>query len=385
MDTIDENEIEMEELETDEAFEEVAEKAESAQETAQAVWEELSAKAEAEPKEEAAPVEEKPNEITEAARKLAGAKKGKKRQTFVPEQAQGAVPPGAPAVEKYEPPVGFPVEDKEWFLSQPPQVQKNAATWFKNAQAKTTKIWQDLQREASTAKELNEVANEFVPKMKLPPGMTKGQAVRQLFEYQQAINEDDVGAIAEMIRYRGLDIQDVYARLQGQTQAPVRQHTPQQQPQSSLTADEVLRIIEQRDQHLNQQRTVSDATEQVRALGQEMQNGRYVWPEMHDPQAIQRIQDLITYFRKTNPNLGWQGFYKQAILQDRANRGTGSPSSSAQRLTPENIQAVKQASSSLRSRGGNGAIPRMSEPKPNESARESAEAAYYEVFGNKQH
>lgn len=369
-------ELESEEIETEEA----PSRPESAQETAKAVWEELAAKAESEePKDGAPPVEEKPNDVSEAARKLANART-KKRQTFVPDGQKSVT--SAPAVEKYEPPNGWPVEDKEWFLGQPPEVQKNASKWFKDAQGKTTKIWQDLNRELHTAKEINEVVNEFTPKIKLPPGMTKGQAVRQLFEYQQKINEDSVGAIAEMIRYRGVDLNDIAAVLNGEAAPKIQPQTHQQAP---LTEEAILRIIEQRDAQQNQSRAIQSATDEVRALGQEVQNGKYVWPEMHDPANIQRIQPLISYFRETTPGLSWSQLYKQAILQDRANRGVGSPSPQSQRLTPENIQTVRQASSSLRSRGGNGAIPRTAEPRKGETARESAEAAYLEVFGNKQH
>lgn len=369
-------ELESEEIETEEA----PSRPESAQETAKAVWEELAAKAESEePKDGAPPVEEKPNDVSEAARKLANART-KKRQTFVPDGQKSVT--SAPAVEKYEPPNGWPVEDKEWFLGQPPEVQKNASKWFKDAQGKTTKIWQDLNRELHTAKEINEVVNEFTPKIKLPPGMTKGQAVRQLFEYQQKINEDSVGAIAEMIRYRGVDLNDIAAVLNGEVAPKIQPQTHQQAP---LTEEAILRIIEQRDAQQNQSRAIQSATDEVRALGQEVQNGKYVWPEMHDPANIQRIQPLISYFRETTPGLSWSQLYKQAILQDRANRGVGSPSPQSQRLTPENIQTVRQASSSLRSRGGNGAIPRTAEPRKGETARESAEAAYLEVFGNKQH
>lgn len=376
----DETEIETEELETEQVESEEAERPETAEETARAVWEELAEKAESEePKDGAPAAEEKPDDVSEAARKLASART-KKRQTFVPEGQKPVT--AAPAVEKYEPPNGWPVEDKEWFLGQPPEVQKNASKWFKDAQGKTTKIWQDLNRELHTAKEINEVVNEFTPKIKLPPGMTKGQAVRQLFEYQQKINEDSVGAIAEMIRHRRVDLNDIAAVLNGEVAPKIQPQTHQQAP---LTEDAILRIIEQRDAQLNQSRAINSATEEVRQLGQVVQNGKYLWPEMHDPANIQRIQPLISYFRETTPGLSWSELYKQAILQDRANRGVGSPSPQSQRLTPENIQTVRQASSSLRSRGGNGAISRMAEPKANETARESAEAAYYEVFGNKQH
>lgn len=383
---IDENEIETEELETEEVETEEEERPETAEETARSVWEELAAKAEAEegekPDEEAAPpTEEKPNEISEAAKKLASAKKFKKRQTFVPAGEAPAIE-AAPA-ERYDPPVGFPVEDKEWFLQQPPQVQKNVHSWFKNAQGKTTKIWQDLNRELGTAKEINEVANEYVPKMNIPKGMSKGDVVRQLFEYQRKINEDSVGAIAEMIRHRGVTLEQLHEVLSGQ--APARQPQVQQPQQPPLTEERILSILEQRDATLTQQRAIDSATEEVKALGQEMQSGRFTWPEMHSQTDIQRIQPLISYFRETTPGLSWSESYKRAILQDRTNRGVGSPSPASQRLSPNDIQTVRQASSSLRSRGGNGAIPRMSEPKANETARESAEAAYYEVFGNKQH
>lgn len=388
----DENAIETEEYETEEVFEEIVEKAETAEETARAVWEELAAKAETEaPKEgEAPPVEEKPNEISEAARKLAQAKRGKKRQTFVPADsvpAQAAEAPAAEApVEKYEPPAAWTAADKEQFYKLDPLSQKNSLTWFKNAQAHSTRLWQEMNAEKTRAKEIAEVADEYIPKMKIPPGMTKGQVVKQLFEYQRKINEDDVGAIVEMIQHRKLTLQDLQARMQGQTQAPARQAA--QVPQNSvLTPEEVDRRVKARLEEHFQTQAADSATEDVRKVQREMQDGKFVYPELHDAAYIQRIQPLISYFRGNNPGIGWGEVYKLAVQHDRQARGVApaTPSPTSSRLTPETIQSVKQASSSLRSRGGNGAIPRMSEPKPNETARESAEAAYYEIFGNKQH
>lgn len=371
---------------------------ETAQETARSVWEELAAKADEadatakvvgeDLSAEAAKAKEaeKPNEITEAARKLANQRKAK-RQTFVPEGKATAAPqePTAPTTEKYEPPASWEVKDKEWFLSQPPEVQKNAVTWFKNAQAHSTKLWQDMNRETARAKEVVEVLDRHWKDLGIPSQFTKGQVVDQLLQYQKRINEDSVGALVEMMQHRKVTLQDLAARLTGQS-APQPRQQPQAQPQNNfLTADELDRRLAAREQAISQQRATEAATEEVNSLAREVQGNRYVWPEMHDPGAIQRIQPLVTYFRETNPTLTWSETYKRAITQDRINRGVASPSPTSPRLTPESIQSVRQASSSLRSRGGNGAIPRTAEPSSKESARESAEAAYYEVFGNKQH
>lgn len=389
---IDETEIETEASEA-ELEDDAPSRPETAEETARAVYEELAAKAEQEQPAEPAVEEpkEEPNEITEAARKLASARKTKKRQTFVPveetEAQQGAAPAAAPAEgEDIEPPASWSVSDKEWFMAQPPVVKRNAAKWFKDAQGHSTKLWQEMNREKEAAREINAVAEEFLPKLELPPGMTKGQVVRQLFEYQKRINEDDVGALVEMMQYRKVSLEDLQARMTGQTAAP-RRAEAQQPQQRPLTREEIEAILDAREQQRNQSREAQAATDDVRSLGREVQNGRYVWPEMHSPDTIQRIQPLVSYFRETNPGESWGQTYKRAITQHRANLGisTGSPSPQSPRLTSTEIQTVRQASSSLRSRGGNGAIPRMADPKPNETARESAEAAYYAIFGNKQH
>lgn len=376
---------------------ETPDRPETAQETAKAVWEELAAKAEEadatakvigdELTDEAlkAKEAEKPNEISEAARKLASQRKSK-RQTFVPEGKAAPAAEEQPATtEKYEPPASWEVKDKEWFLSQPPEVQKNAVQWFKNAQAYSTKLWQDMNRETARAKEVVEVLDRHWKDLGIPSNFTKGQVVDQLLQYQKRINEDSVGALLEMMQHRRVSLQDLQARMTGQVQAPARAQQVQPQQNNFLTAEEFEARLAAREQALSQQRATQSATEEVNALAREVQGNRYTWPEMHDAGAIQRIQPLVTYFRETNPNASWAELYKKAITQDRINRGVGSPSSTSPRLTPENIQAVRQASSSLRSRGGNSAIPRTAEPKANESARESAEAAYWEVFGNKQH
>lgn len=378
---IDENENETEELEIEEV-----EKPETAEETARAVWDELAEKAE---KEETPPApgdevktaeEEKPDEISDAARKLAGAKKNKKRQTFVPaDDTQGQI------AEKYEPPQNWDIADKEAFLALPPLAQKNALNQFKNWQAQTTKIWQELSRERDQAKEVNHVVEAHIRDLDIPSHMTKGQVIDQLFRYQKKINADSVGALLEMMQHRRVSIADLQARATGQSAAPPQAAQAAAPQAEYLTTADVDRILAERESRTFHARAVESATEEVRNLQREMQNGRYLWPELHSQQGIDGLQDLVTYYRKITPAASWADVYKRAIVQNRQDQGLGNPSPNSQRLTQENIQTVRQASSSLRSRGGNGAIPRMSEPKANETARESAEAAYYEVFGNKQH
>jgi hypothetical protein len=379
-----ENETELEDQETELDENAAPERPESAEETARAVWEEIKARNGEEEEEkpvEAAPPEpeeEKPSEISEAARKLAGAKK-KKLQTFVPAETKTGTE------ERYEPPQNWEVKDKEAFLALPPLAQKNALATLKNWQAQTTKIWQDLHREKDAAKEINQVVDAHWKDLNIPSHMTKGQVIDEFFRYQKKINEDSEGAILEMMQHRGVSLQSLYDRMNGQTAAPVQARQPQQPQQTYLTEEEARRIYRDEANQLNQSREADSATEEVRGLAREIANGRYLWPEMHSQEIIERIQPLVTYFRKTNPQLSWGDTYRKAIGQDRINQGTGSPSPQVSRLTADNIQTVRQASSSLRSRGGNGAISRSSEPKATETARESAEAAYYEIFGNKQH
>ena len=360
---------------------------ETPEQTARAVMEGLKAKADAEEAEEG----DKPSEITEAARKLASARKPKRRQTFVPvEEAQSTGEPApqeaapAAAPQRVEAPASWDVKDKEWFLAQPPEVQRNAVKWFKEAQGHTTKLWQELNREADRIKDIDRVVASHWKELGLEGKVSKAQAINELFNYQRRINADDVGAILEMMQHRRISLQALQARMTGQTQAPAQ--PVQQQPQTNfLTADQVRQIWREEQLQSEQHRATQSATAEVVALKQEVQNGRYLWPELHDPATVQRIQPLVSYFGETNPGLSWAQRYKRAVTQDRINRGAASPSPASPRLTPDSIQSVKQASSSLRSRGGNGVIPTIAEPKANETARESAEAAYYQIFGNKQH
>lgn len=379
----DENEIE---TESPESEVEEPSKPESAEETARAVWEELKAAA---PEEDDKPAE-KDIDPSEAGRALAKSKKAKKRQTFVPaEDKEAAAEPAAPAPvtqdPELEPPQHWEVANKEWFHRQPLEVKKEALKWFKNAQAQTTRALQELNRERSAAQEINEVTSKHLQKLDTR-GMSAGQVIDQLFSFQHQINEDDVGAIIEMMRYRNLSLADLQDRLENGG-APKYAQNNQQQQQTYLTPQDLERIMAERDEKLNQQRATEAATEEVRSLMREMDaQGRYVYPELHDPQYVQRIQYLISHVRANNPDASWKEAYRQAVLTDRQTRGvTTGTHATAPRLTSKEIQTVKQASSSLRSRGGNGAIPRSAEPKPGETARESAEAAYYEVFGDKQH
>lgn len=317
---------------------------------------------------------------SDAGRALAKSKKGKKRQVFVPAEQVGEpteTPGTSQAAQKIDPPTFFDVQNKEFFNRQAPEVQREIVKWFQNVQAKTTQTWQQLQGERTKYSRLSEVLNKHLPRIDAG-NLDSTQVVEQLFEFQHQINEDDVGAILKMMQYRNLSLDDLQDRLVGESSRPAKNGN--EPSQRSLTMEDVRKIIEEREVESRKRQTIESAANEIRSLQRETDNqGKYLYPELHDPVTAQRLQQLVGYYLQVTGG-NWKDAYRRAVLADRQARGI---QDQTPRLTRQDVQAVTQASSSLRSRGNPG-IPTKSGPSSNESIRESIEAELSDFFSNNQ-
>lgn len=362
---------------------------ESVDETARAVWEELSK----EPDDQAADDElhgnqgqddKKPDDATDvskAASTLAKARKGKKRQVvekedLEPTTQQQQAQQQSPA-QKHEAPQRFNAQEKEWFNKLEPTVQKHVAEIVNNFEGHRTKGLQEIAAAKQHYGAIDELVRTYTPKWNLQ-NMHPVAALRELCAVQDLIVADPVSGCAEVLRRAGVSLEDLAAYAQG---GQVRQ--PAQRPQNSqLTRDDIVAVLRQEMQQAQQQQTLQGAVAEVRNLSSEMdQSGRYLWPELHDSNRIEGLKPLVDYCRRTTPGLSWSEATKQAILLTRGQpAASGSPTNGGPRLTQqEEIEKVRRASVSVKPRG-NGAISNVSPAKAGESVADSARALYSQFF-----
>lgn len=412
----DENSTNTDGLEN-EALETELPERESVQDSARAVYEEMKAEAsanEAQSSEE--PVQGDENQespIDESSSELPPRDdqgrftKGKKRRTTVefkpeaeakPLEGQEAQQPTEPTPTerpgRIEPPARFPIEKKEWFLRQPPEIQEDLANGWNQLEGVITKATQDARREEGRLREVNEILDFYMPRWNAV-GLTKGQAIAELCATQDNILQKPIETVAAIMQKRGISLEQIQQYMQtGQSSHPTQNGS---QPQHSLTADQVRTMIQESLKQTQVEQHTQQGVQQLETLRQAMSpDGRYLYPELWDHQAadnnfwnaayIKRVQPLATSILETQPGVGIDEATKRAITLLRQLDGTsnGSPSQVGSRLSQQELNTVRSASVSVRSRG-NGAIPITAEAKKGESVRESAEAVMAELARTQTH
>lgn len=326
-------------------------------------------------------------DASEAARILANSKKkGKagRRQTLEAKDldlGQGKKEvTGAPAAPvKFDPPARFPVEKKEWFNKQPPEAQEEIVKGWNDIEARTTKVWQDLQRESAQVAAIKEVAQHYRTQWH-QHGLTEAQAIAQL----AATNERLVNPATRLTTFDrlardlGITPQEWFDYQNGGQGGQTQQHQPAQQQntaQQVLTRDHVLSILNEHSQTSQQQQLIYNAQAEVEAVKNAAgADGRYLYPELHRPEYISRVKPLVEDLRKTQPGISWSEATKRAVHTLRAldgNPSSPSPGTSP-RLPSSELANIKAASVSVRGRGAS--IPSITKAKPGETIEESTRA-----------
>jgi hypothetical protein len=163
-----------------------------------------------------------------------------------------------------------------------------------------------------------------------------------------------------------------YQNQQNSGQIQPQQQFRQPQQNNFLTADQLPVILDQYSQRAQTQAQYQRDVEDVRTLLNEIgPNNRYVWPELHDSNTVERLKPLAQGVRETQPGISWKEATKQAIAWHRFQVNNGSPSSSGPRLSPQQeIQRARTASASIKGRG-NVITPTAAEPKMDERVEDS--------------
>lgn len=371
-------------------FLEVEGETESPEESARAVMEALGGLDEETDKpldgstsQEAKPV----SEISKAASVLAKSrsKKGESQET-------------GQQVAPLQPPQGWDVKSKEWFLKQPREAQEEHLKQYHNVQSYFTKQSQELQREKQEYGQFREALKTKLPEWGLS-GISAGQALTELISVQDMLVKDKMKGFEHLLRTTGTTLNELVEHFAG---GDSREVYGQPQPENQqLTREEIANIIRAENQAIQQQtaqqREQQTAAAELEQLRQEIgPDGRYKYPELWDAANItqnywnnatwQRVQPLIEAARKTNPGQRFGDYVRSSletlrILQGSA--GSPSPAQPAQRFSQaDELTRIREASVSVRPRG-NGAIPTITQAKRGETPAESA-AAILEMF-NKSH
>ncbi len=372
-----------------------AERPETVEESARAVMEELQASADPESEAPAGDDQKPTVDASEAARILARSKGGKKGgkggKRVIEAKDLELEPDPQPAAEprRFDPPQRFPLEKKEWFNRQPPEVQEEVVKGWGDLEAKYQSSWQEMAREKARHAEVNSILDHYKPKWHAR-GFTETSFIAEMAATWDNLQSDGIGTVDKMLRTMGITPEQLYQYRQqgGQAQHVAPQQFGQQQPQNVLTAEQVRTILREEREQLDAQAATSSAAQEVQQVQRQTgADGRYLYPELHDENYLKGLQPLVQSLRTTHPTLSWGEVFKRAVHATRLATGQsaelGSPPNGS-RLSPQEISAAKSASVSIRGRG-NASIPVMAEAKKGESVRESAIAAYAALKSNQQH
>lgn len=359
----------------------IEEATESVADSIRAAMEDLGSNEEADEslqgdEDEAAPTAE---ETADAARTLAKSKKAKRTTYEAKDLDLGSKGKKGEAeqVERIEPPHRFPVEKKEWFNRQPREVQEEVSKAFREQEAYFTKTSQDLQRERVRYAEVNQVVDSYLPKWGIA-GLTPQAAVAELCATQDWIMKDPVAAYSHMLAKTGLTPEDLIEARDGQGYAL------QQQQRYAQPAPEILDLTNkvntlysqlEQSQLSQQQQMLNAAVGEIDAVRREISSdGTYLYPELHDPAQLQRVQPFVEDLRKNQPSINWGEATKRAIHTLRVLDGkVGVPSPQSQKLPTNDLNRIKSAAVSVSGRG-NGSAPISGLAKDGESVADSVRA-----------
>lgn len=336
-----EKEIETLENEISEEGEQEEKKPETTEETVRRAYDELKAKYD---KEETKQEERQVN--TEVAQEVHGEEPNAQRPANEP--AQG--------VEDVAPPQRWTAEGKEWFLKLPKEAKKEFAKAAKDYESHTTKLWQDLNREAKKYKEIDEVVTEYSSKWNLQ-GIAPAQAIRQLAAANDILLNSPLRGLDWLLKERGITPEQLIEfRKTGNAGQSTQNNNSFNDPQFQGLLSELneLKSWKAGLEENQTQALVSSIVQELDTVRNETdQSGRFKYPKLHDSDFLTRVKPLVSALKETHPSLSWADATRRAYAAVEGN--TGSPSLQVPRLsrqaTNTQQQRAKAVSVASRSRG----------------------------------
>jgi hypothetical protein len=338
------------------------------------------------------------SDVSEAARTLARSKAKKRRTTVnlqpgAPAQAEafpeteGQTPGtdeqvGAHSSRKLDPPIGWPVADKEEFNRLPDVAKAQALDFWNRMDTRFTQGTQELARHRQRYQQLDELMDYYVPRWNIA-GMTGQQVAAELFATHDLFTKDPLEAAHRLLNNVGITPEQIHAyRQQGGAEG---QYGPQGQSQPTYQVDprvdEIYNWLQSSRQSQEQQHLQAGVSQVEAVRNERTGDGRYLYPELwNDTYLLERVQPLVSSVLKTQPGVSLGEATKRAVHTLRMLDGTanGSPSQNGSGLSAQEIANVRNASASVRGRG-NAGIPTVTAAQPGEKMRDSLEAVWQQL------
>lgn len=253
----------------------------------------------------------------------------------------------AQIVEKIPAPSNFSAEGKEWFYKQPIEAQREFAKVSRELLSHSQAKWQELNRGIAETKEIKNIIDHYAPKWGLQ-GVDAVRGFSELGAVWENIRQNPIAGIDHLLRQTGITPEQLYEYRQkgGTTSAP------QNQQQQSLPVDP---RVDELYNYVNGQ-IISQGVRELESLRDERdQSGRFLWPELHDPQSTTAVQRLMPYVSEINPGKSLAERTKLAVQMLRAQNGTNGHLTTSQNLPPQQqtntVEKARAAAVSVRGRG----------------------------------
>lgn len=318
---------------------------------------------------------EKPEDLSEAARRLAGARRPKDAPKDAPKDpalkdAKVEAKPDAKPEEAMEAPAHWPAADREMFAKQPPEAQKWLLGRHKAMEADYTKKTQELTSVRRMKEVLDEVFAPFREQMHLN-GIDEVTAIRQLVGAHQFLQRDPAGGIKHLADKYGIELKSL---IDGAAAADPAGESP--------TVKALRTQVEQLTGQLKQF-TGAQTEQQMHARLNEVtqfaeekdDQGNLKRPHFDD--VAKDVARLIKAAKSDGETLSLQDAYDQAVYANPQTRQKVLAAQDAQRRAKEEAErkakadAAKKAAFDVKGEGAAAAVAAN-----NNSLRADLEAAF---------
>jgi hypothetical protein len=231
-------------------------------------------------------------------------------------------------------PARFTAEEKEFFNKLPDKLKPAYKKGFDDMQADYTKTKQflydgvkqldtekeELAKERAEFGEMRTTVQRYLSKWG-SQGVSPEKAIMALASVQDELTHPDKevrkATYAKLLISSGLEPEDFAEILGGQVRQPEPSRnivqptlTPQEIQRQSYIDSLIARDQQLQAQSVNQQvQTVVNEIEAVREM--KAQDGRYLYPKLHDPSFVERVKPLVVATMETT-GCGWGEAFKRA-------------------------------------------------------------------------
>ena len=256
--------------------------------------------------------------------------------------------------QEIELPQGWTAEGKEWLRTQPKEaiaehtrIDKEMRSYFTRGAQEVAAKREEYERGLAENRAMLEAIRPHLTEWGIN-GLTPAEAISQLGAFQTVCKQDPVRAVMTLAHNLGVDLGKVAT---GEVRPGTQ--TQQRDPALEALASEVQYLRQWREEQ-EQQRLGSVASEidrEFSAMQNAVEEGKYVYPDLHNPQFVQTLEHLAAQINRTTPGLGWRDLLERAYLAagGRRNSSSWSPSNGqAPRLDKQkHLEQAKRASSSV--------------------------------------